>query len=74
MDTVRGNRPGPGVAFRSWPRSWESLGPLVQEVLARRKGGAAAGDPHAAGAPDPAAASEWQERYRSILESLRTPR
>ena len=71
MDQVRGNQPQ-GAAFTSVAKDWEALGPLVNAVLARRGPESLADAAPGAGAAS-GAAEPWQQRYRDILGSLRTP-
>merc|ERR1711908_251255 len=78
-DLVQGNTPADTVSFHSWRSSWESLQPLVTQVLKLRANNSSA--PGVADKRETEKAQvtsmdsrRWQQQYIDILLSLRTPR
>ena len=77
---TRNEYPIEGVSFHRWRDTWAALAPLADAAVALRAAPPAAGEraPRAAqtgGASQPRReAAQWQQRYREILLSLRTPR
>ena len=77
---TRNEYPIEGVSFHRWRDTWAALAPLADAAVALRAAPPAAGEraPRAAqvgGASQPRReAVQWQQRYREILLSLRTPR